>query len=63
MATHVTWFSNTSTNHHMTPDFTTMTSSKSYLDNDQLYVGDGKVLLSHILLILKLKHQMHFYLI
>ena len=42
MATHVTWFSNTSTNNHMTLDLVSMMGLKSYLDNDKLYVGDGK---------------------
>jgi hypothetical protein len=44
VATHVTWFSNTSTNNHMTPDLVSMMGLKPYLDNDQLYVGDGKAL-------------------
>lgn len=33
----------------MTPDLMSMTGSKPYLDNDQLYVGDGKgLVISHI---------------
>lgn len=49
VATHITWFPNTSTNNHMTPDLMSMTGSKPYLDNDQLYVGDGKgLVISHI---------------
>jgi len=49
VATHVTWFSNTSTNNHMTPDLVSMTGSKSYLDNIQLYIGDGmNLVISHI---------------
>jgi histone deacetylase 1/2 len=30
------------TNHHVTPDITSMTSSEPYLGNDHLHVGDGK---------------------
>jgi len=43
--TPVTWFSDTGANHHVTPDLANMTSSKLYLGNDHLHVGDGKVLI------------------
>jgi hypothetical protein len=37
----VTWFPDTGGNHHVTPDLVSMTSSKPYLGNDHLHVGDG----------------------
>ena len=37
----VTWFPNTGGNHHVMPDLASMTSSKPYLGNDHLHVGDG----------------------
>jgi hypothetical protein len=43
--TPITWFPNTGANHHVTPDLANMTSSKLYLGNDHLHVGDGKVLI------------------
>jgi hypothetical protein len=38
----LTWFLDTSANHHITPNLTSMTSSKPYLSNDHLHVRDGK---------------------
>ncbi|KAJ6733370.1 hypothetical protein OIU74_005177 [Salix koriyanagi] len=38
----VEWFPDTGANHHVTPDITGMASTKPYLGNDQLHVGDGK---------------------
>jgi hypothetical protein len=43
--TPVTWFPDTSANHHVMPDLASMTSSKLYFGNDHLHVGDGKVLI------------------
>ena len=37
------------TNQHVTPDLATLTTSKPYLGNDNLHVGDGKRLpISHL---------------
>jgi len=45
----VTWFPDTGTNQHVTPDLETLTDSAPYLGNDYLHVGDGKGLdISHI---------------
>ena len=44
-----TWFPNTGTNQHVTPDLVTLIDSAPYLGNDHLHVGDGKGLsISHI---------------
>ncbi|KAJ6969913.1 hypothetical protein NC653_034466 [Populus alba x Populus x berolinensis] len=40
--TPVTWFLDTGANYHVTSDLVSMTSSKPYLGNDHLHVGDGK---------------------
>ena len=42
--TPVTWFPDTSENHHVTSDLVSMTSSEPYIGNDHLHVGDGKSL-------------------
>jgi hypothetical protein len=38
----ITWFPGIGANQHVTPDITSMTYAKPYLDNDQLHIGDGK---------------------
>jgi hypothetical protein len=44
-----TWFPDTDVNQHITPDFTTLTDSAPYLDNNYLHFGDSKGLdISHI---------------
>ena len=44
-----TSFLDTDANKHVTPDLATLAAAESYLDNDNLHVGDGKGLsISHI---------------
>ena len=40
--TNVSNLDNRDTNHHVTPDLASMTSSEPYFGNDHLRVGDGK---------------------
>lgn len=59
MTTRVTWFSDTSVNHHMKPDIMSIKSSKLYFGNDQLDVRDDKgLVISYIahFKIITLKH-------
>jgi len=45
----VDWFPNTGANQYVTLDLATLTTSESYLGNDNLHVGDGKGLpISHL---------------